>query len=178
MKKPLTFADLTAPERKLLAMCVHEGSHAVLGVVAGGVLRRPSIYGDRITPGSPRDIGPSGLTLFDFVPEGQESAVAFSGPYAEARWLAGRRPNMREVHATFDTTGCRDKALLGGAAMSEASAIVRRSSGAGTQSSRWRSSSIAPAGSTTPRLRGVPRPQRRGERTAPSWRRSVAVPYG
>lgn len=120
----IKFEDLTAGERKLLGLCVHEGSHAVLGVVAGGVLRSASVYGNRVTPGRPGTMNNSGLTLFDFVPQGREPEVAFAGPYAQARWLAGKRPSMREVNASFDGGGCRDKEHLRGAAMSQASVIV------------------------------------------------------
>lgn len=87
-------------------------------------MRSTNLYGDRVTPGSPRDIGPSGLTLVDTLPPGQEAAVAFAGPWAQAFWLAGRRPTMRQVYAVLDTTGCHDRTLLAGAAIAEAAGIT------------------------------------------------------
>ena len=39
-------------------------------------------------------------------------SITYAGPWAEARWLAGRRPSQRDVYPVLDTTGhFDDKAL-------------------------------------------------------------------
>jgi hypothetical protein len=45
----------------------------------------------------------------DSMPIGDRAAeIAYAGPWSQARWRAGRRPNQREMWAVMDTTGCRD----------------------------------------------------------------------
>jgi hypothetical protein len=102
VKRALTVADLTDGERRRVELAFHEAGHSVSAVVLGGV-----IYSAVVAAGG--WIGLQGLTTMDVMPLGERTAeIAFAGPWAEARWRAGRRPTQRDMYAVLDTTGCRD----------------------------------------------------------------------
>ncbi|PBD11483.1 M50 family metallopeptidase [Mycobacterium avium subsp. hominissuis] len=102
---PLTLADLTDKQRRHLETCIHEAGHAVAAVTLGGVIRSAVVASGRV-------LGVSGLTTVAEMPEGRSPEIAYSGPWAQACWLAGRRPTQREVFAVLATTGHRDDRVL------------------------------------------------------------------
>ena len=97
--------DLTTTERLRLLTAVHEAGHSVAATVLGG-----RIAGAVIIDPPDRDI--TGKTAFRELPEGVAPSVYFAGPWAEARWLAGKRPTQAEVWAVLDSRGSRDHAEL------------------------------------------------------------------
>ncbi|BDB41984.1 hypothetical protein Mkiyose1088_13920 [Mycobacterium kiyosense] len=102
---PLTLADITAGQRAHLETCIHEAGHAVAGVVLGAELRNAVVVSSKVT-------GTEGLTTFSDRPHGTDALIAHAGPWAQARWLAGRRPTQREFYAVLDTTGHKDSRVL------------------------------------------------------------------
>ncbi|BBY67758.1 hypothetical protein [Mycolicibacterium helvum] len=106
--RPLTLADLSAADREHLDLCVHEASHAVVGVALGAQLHRAVVAGGRVT-------GMHGLTRFepDDFPEHRNAEVAYAGPYGEAKFGAGGRcPSQRQVFTALRTTGHDDDRVL------------------------------------------------------------------
>ncbi|MDP7720766.1 M50 family metallopeptidase [Mycobacterium sp. TY814] len=103
---PLTLADITAGEREHLETCIHEAGHAVAGVVLGAELRNAVVVSSKVTGTT------EGLTTFADRPHGTDPLVAYAGPWAQARWRAGRRPTQREFYAVLDTTGHKDSRVL------------------------------------------------------------------
>jgi hypothetical protein len=102
VKGALTVADLTDGERRRIELAFHESGHAVGGVALGGVIHSAVVAAGGW-------IGVQGLTTMAVMPLGERTAeIAFAGPWAEARWRAGRRPTQRDMWAVLDTTGCRD----------------------------------------------------------------------
>ncbi|MCV7368529.1 hypothetical protein CRI77_22420 [Mycolicibacterium duvalii] len=104
-KRPLTRADLTDRERQHLELCIHEAGHAVAGVVLGAQLRNAVVIDGKVT-------GVEGLATFADRPQGRDPEIAYAGPWAQARWRAGRRPTQREVYAVLDGGGRRDCGVL------------------------------------------------------------------
>lgn len=102
---PLTVADLTARERQHLEVCVHEAAHAVAGVALGAQLRNAVVTNSRLW-------GVEGLTSFADRPHGRDSEIAYAGPWAQARWRAGRRPNQRQVYDVLSRGGYKDDRAL------------------------------------------------------------------
>ncbi|MGV7518138.1 hypothetical protein PJM49_26465 [Mycobacterium kansasii] len=102
---PLTLADLTTRERNHLELCVHEAGHAVAGVVLGAQLRSAAVTNSRVW-------GTDGLTSFADSPHGRDPEIAYAGPWAQARWRVGRRPNQREVFAVLSASGYKDERVL------------------------------------------------------------------
>lgn len=98
-------ADITAREREHLELCIHEGAHAVATVALGGVLRSAVVSNSRVT-------GLQGLTTVADMPHGREPEIAYSGPWAQARWRAGRRPTQREVFGILSRGGWKDDKTL------------------------------------------------------------------
>lgn len=104
--KPLTLADLPAKQRDHLELCIHEAAHSVAAVALGGVIRRAVVASGRV-------IGNQGLTTVDELPIGREPEIAYSGPWAQARFRAGgRRPTQRELYVVLSTTGHKDDRVL------------------------------------------------------------------
>lgn len=101
----LTVADLTAREREHLEVCVHEGAHAVVGTALGAQLRNAVVTRSRV-------LGTQGLTTFSDRPYGRDPEIAYSGPWAQARWRAGRRPTQRQVYAVLRAGGYKDDRVL------------------------------------------------------------------
>ena len=56
--------------------------------------------------GHSRAFGPQGLTSFDDLPEWRTAAVAYAGPWAQARWAAGRRPTVADLYWVLGAAGC------------------------------------------------------------------------
>lgn len=99
MTDTLTYASITPDERTRLHLAIHEAAHAVAGVLLGATDVRAAL-GDSRTGGTTRCHG----LLAD-----HEPLVAFAGPWAEARWLAGQRPQLRDVWRHLDGCGRRDR---------------------------------------------------------------------
>ncbi|MBS4103895.1 M50 family metallopeptidase [Tsukamurella paurometabola] len=95
----------TARERA--SMAVHESAHAVAAVLLGGHVElaqlapedRPDHRG--LTTVSEDSLSPDGRAL-----------VAHAGPWAEARFDAGRRPTQREVDRAYASSGHGDLAMI------------------------------------------------------------------
>ncbi len=103
-------AALIKHEHARIDVCRHESGHAITAVVLGGVLQSATVTdGER----QGNTIGrPTGLTTLDSMPPGSEAAIAYAGPWSQARGRAGRRPTMRELWAVLDTGGRRDHDAL------------------------------------------------------------------
>src|SRR4051812_35722715 len=97
-KRTLTLADLTPREQLSLRTAVHEAGHAVAATVLGG-----RIHSAVLADG--RTFGVRGKTVHAEVPEGGWPSIVYAGPWAEARWLAGRRPSQRQLFAILDGSG-------------------------------------------------------------------------
>ncbi|MCH9735715.1 MAG: hypothetical protein K0U78_14385 [Actinomycetia bacterium] len=115
----LTLADLTELERDRLAVAVHEAGHAVAATLLGG----------RISMACVGTFGGYALgeTRHSHVPAGAEPSILFAGPWAEARWLTGRRPTPRDMYRVLDGHGCRDYTALqasGGTAAASSVAVL------------------------------------------------------
>lgn len=109
--KPLSTPKTPKPVRRepvsrdALAVCVHEAGHAVSGVVLGADFHTAIV-------GELRD-GLKGQAFFYDRPHGSDVLIAYAGPWAEARFLAGgRRPTQREFYTVLDDHGCRDQRVL------------------------------------------------------------------
>jgi hypothetical protein len=101
----LTRADFTDRERELADTCFHEAGHAVACTVLGGRIAGAVIFGD--TDGALR-----GKTVYRDLPEGAWPSIVYGGPWAEARWRAGRRPTLAQVFDVLDSTARTDRAEL------------------------------------------------------------------
>lgn len=104
-RRRLTLADLTARERGHLELCVHESAHAVAGVVLGAQLRSAVASDSRVW-------GQQGATTFADRPQGRDPEIAYAGPWAVARWRAGRRPTQAETYAVLSRGGYKDDRVL------------------------------------------------------------------
>ncbi|BBY84701.1 hypothetical protein [Mycolicibacterium tokaiense] len=98
---------LTAADRDRLALAVHESGHCVAATLYGAQVLSSVVYeaGD----------GFNGMTTYhgDTVPPGRELEFCYSGPYAEARWLAGgQHPTARQFHDVWSGHGRKDAATL------------------------------------------------------------------
>lgn len=98
-------AGLTADELQRIKLSFHESAHSTIGCALGGTLHSAFVGGGKAT-------GLQGLTTFTEMSVGRQPVVALSGPYAEARWLAGRRPTRREVDAALAVGGSKDAAAI------------------------------------------------------------------
>lgn len=108
-RRPLTWADLTPHEQMSLRIAVHESSHAIAGALLGGIVRSAVLTDSRVW-------GVDGLTTFDEVPQGSSPAIAYAGPFGEARWLEGRHPSQRTMHALMRGSGHGDHTAICAAA--------------------------------------------------------------
>lgn len=104
-RKPLTLADITPRERWHLELAVHEAAHAVTAVALGGTIRNAVVSNSRV-------MGVEGLTTGTDMPHGRDSEIAYSGPWAQARFRAGRRPTQREVYNVLSRGGWKDERAL------------------------------------------------------------------
>lgn len=91
-------------------MAVHEAAHSVAAVLLGGYVElsvldpedRPDHRG--LTTVADRSLTPDAQAL-----------VAHAGPWAEARFDAGRRPTVREIDRAYTRSGHGDAALVAAA---------------------------------------------------------------
>ncbi|GFG68097.1 hypothetical protein MKUB_55870 [Mycobacterium kubicae] len=104
-RKPLTLADITARERWHLELAIHEAAHAVAAVALGGTIRNAVVSNSRV-------MGVEGLTTVTDMPRGRESEIAYSGPWAQARFRAGRRPTQRDVFSILSRGAWKDDRAL------------------------------------------------------------------
>ncbi|CAJ1498847.1 hypothetical protein [[Mycobacterium] burgundiense] len=110
-RRPLRWADLTAREQMGLRIAVHESSHAVAGALLGGRIRSAVLTNSRVW-------GVDGLTTFEEVPASSSPAIAYAGPFGEARWLDGRHPTQRTLFALIRGSGHGDHRAICAAAAS------------------------------------------------------------
>ncbi|GAB3024960.1 M50 family metallopeptidase [Mycobacterium bourgelatii] len=116
----LRLTDLTARERQHLETCIHEAGHAVAATLLGGRILTAAVTNSRVW-------GVSGKTVHDDVPDGSWASTVYAGPWAQARWRAGKRPTQREVYRVLATAAQHDdRALL---ASGGASAVDQRLTG-------------------------------------------------
>jgi hypothetical protein len=105
----LSWADLTDGERKwareMLAVCYHEAGHAVAGVLLGGQIRAVAIADGKT-------FGVDGNTVYDDLSPERWPEVAYAGPWAEARFAAGRAPGMGDMFRVLESTGRGDNKVL------------------------------------------------------------------
>lgn len=87
-------------------VAIHESGLAVGCVLLGGRVRTAVVT----RPGATG--GPGGFTKFVGLTADGHADVGFAGPWAQARWQAGRRPTMREVNAAVDGTSHLDRKLI------------------------------------------------------------------
>jgi hypothetical protein len=114
----LTLADLTDNDRQRIRTAFHEAGHAVAATVLGGRIFRAEVCDGRT-------FGVLGKTVHDHVPEGWWPSIVYAGPWAEARWLAGRRPTQRDMFGVLATTGrLDDKALSASGGFTEGARVV------------------------------------------------------
>lgn len=111
-RRPLTWADLTPREQLGLRTAIHEAGHAVAATVLGGRIRSAVLSDGRV-------FGINGQTVHAEVPEGTWPSILYGGPWAEARWLAGRRPSARQLYAILDGSGHLDRRALCAAAAAD-----------------------------------------------------------
>lgn len=110
-RRPLTWADLTPREQMGLRIAVHESSHAVAGALLGGCVRSAVLTNSRV-------FGVNGLTTFEEIPVSSSPAIAYAGPFGEARWLEGRHPSQRTLLALMRGSGHGDHRAICAAAAS------------------------------------------------------------
>jgi hypothetical protein len=79
--------------------------HAVAATLLGGKIAKAVLIHP---PGGDME----GKTVHAHVPEGAWSQILYAGPWAEARWLKGRRPTQAETWAVLADSGQRDYAEL------------------------------------------------------------------
>jgi len=109
---PVAMAQVEAVARyayKRYETCWHESGHAVSAVVLGAQIRSV------VVPDDEGLTDPSGLTSIepDSFPAGRKAAIAYAGPWAQARWIAGRRPTLRQLYSVMQHhTPATDGAVL------------------------------------------------------------------
>lgn len=86
-------------------LCVHEAGHALMGTLLGGRLRLALVASGAVT-------GRRGLTSFSDLDPAFHAAVAYAGPWAQARFLAGCRPTQHQVYAQVNNSGRCDCAMI------------------------------------------------------------------
>lgn len=104
-RRPLTVADLTPDQYTRASLAFHEAGHAIAGVLFGGELDTATVSAKG---------GETTFSADDNLAIGRHPAVAFAGPYAEARWCAGglRRPTVYEVDRIMCASGRKDRAAI------------------------------------------------------------------
>lgn len=90
---------VTVDEVALIRTCVHEAAHSVAATVLGGRVHCASATSAR------------GRTEYDDLPDAIAAAVTFAGPYAEAFWEAGRRPEPAQITAALAANRRDERAL-------------------------------------------------------------------
>ncbi|EHK82145.1 M50 family metallopeptidase [Rhodococcus pyridinivorans] len=101
------------PAAAIAAAAIHEASHAVAAVLAGG-----RITDLALTPHDPDHMGR--CTYDGQLSAAAEAQITFAGAVGEARWTYGKMPSIREVrsvldgHCAADGTGDLDKLTASG----------------------------------------------------------------
>lgn len=101
------------PAAAIAAGCIHEASHAVVAVLAGGRITEVALSLD--------DPDHLGHCTYTGVPESAEGQVTLAGPIGEARHTYGASPSIREIRSVLDGqcdadgTGDLDKLTASGA---------------------------------------------------------------
>ncbi|OBF93043.1 hypothetical protein A5773_20055 [Mycobacterium sp. 852014-52450_SCH5900713] len=113
-RRPLAFADLTAREQIGLRTAIHEAGHAVAATVLGGRIHAAVLTDGRVS-------GIHGKTVHAEVAAGSWPSVVYAGPWAEARWLDGKRPSQRLLFAILEGSGHLDNKALCAAAAADVS---------------------------------------------------------
>jgi hypothetical protein len=93
------------------ASAFHEAGHAVAAVLLGGRVHQ-AVLRDRP------------LTEYDVLPERYAPSITYAGPWAEARWLAGRQPGPRELHRVLVANPSDDKELCAAGGPAAALGVV------------------------------------------------------
>lgn len=88
----------TARDMDLLGVCVHEAGHAVWAVLSGGRVFSAAVVNSRT-------IGLRGTTFCADLSRAFDASTALAGPFAEARWRAGRTPTAAQVDAALRRSG-------------------------------------------------------------------------
>ena len=96
---------LTEAERERIALCHHEASHAIAGVLHGGRVEVAEVF-DRERNGE------HGRVTFTGLPADAEPVTAYSGPWGQARYLHGPHPAVADIRAVLASTGSCDHATL------------------------------------------------------------------
>ena len=122
MNGSTALAALTRHEHSRIDLALHEGSHAVAGVLHGGVVSSCTVTSGRVKSGVITP--PNGSTGVSTLPTGRHAEVAYAGVWGQVRGRTGRRPDPREIHAVLSTTGCRDREVLTAAGGSDAGDAV------------------------------------------------------
>ncbi|ORL76409.1 M50 family metallopeptidase [Prescottella equi] len=84
--------SMTEAKRQRITTAVHEAGHAVAAVMAGARIMAVTLHSDPKTPGS--------CTFVD-LPAGKDAAVAYAGPWCEARLRFGARPRLEHIQAAI-----------------------------------------------------------------------------
>ena len=101
-----TLANITDAQREHLELCAHEAGHAVAGVVLGARLREAVVVQSKM-------LGTQAFTNFEpDMPSGSDVQAAYAGPWAQARFRAGRRPTAREMSTLWASCGRGDRTML------------------------------------------------------------------
>lgn len=102
----------TPADSERVTVAYHEAGHAVAAVLAGGKVHQ-AVLGD--TP----------QIQHDDVPEHHCPGVTYAGPWAEARWIAGRYPTSRQLHRVLaGTVDHKELCAAGGPAAATAGGLV------------------------------------------------------
>lgn len=100
----LALSDLSDTDRERIAVCFHEAGHAAAAVLLGGRISMAVVGPDR-----DRSVG---STHHARVPAGAMPQITYAGPWAQARWLAGRRPTQADLFRVLEGHGCHDFRFL------------------------------------------------------------------
>ncbi|KXO88735.1 hypothetical protein AXK56_10480 [Tsukamurella pulmonis] len=99
-------ADQIKAARERAAMSVHEAAHCVAAVLLGGTVELAVL--------DPEDRDEKGLTTVaeDSLSTDAQAQVAWAGPFAQAKFDAGRRPTRREIDAAMASSGHGDMQMI------------------------------------------------------------------
>lgn len=83
-----TSVNLSIDQRHRLRAAFHEAGHAVAVVLSGGRVDKAELREDPDTRGS---------CSYSDLPTSAEPVVTYAGPWCEARWRFGARPQLRDI---------------------------------------------------------------------------------
>jgi hypothetical protein len=108
-------AEFRQAVHTMAGVAVHESAHCCVSALYGGkpraVIKLHSPVREWL-----HDNNTLGLSFHPGLPAERMPAVNYAGPWAEARWRAGKRPTQAQMYAAFDGHGCRDAAALSASA--------------------------------------------------------------